>query len=70
MNEKVPEIRERYRDLKRADRKLDRVRRPFIAEQKRIVSLYNRERQKNEVAIKEYSTLSEDVKGMIQRLQN
>ena len=69
-NEKVPEIRERYRDLRRADRKLDRIRKPFISDQKRIQALYNREREKNEVAIKEYSTLSEDVKGMIKRLQD
>jgi hypothetical protein len=38
-------------------------------EQKRIKAHYDRERGKNQVATKQYSNLSEEVGGVIKRLQ-
>lgn len=69
-SERVPRIRDSFRDLRRANKKLDKARRPFVLEQKRIKAHYDREREKNEVAIKGYSSLSEEVRGAIKRLQS
>ena len=69
LHEKIPGLRETFRDLKRADRKVDSKLRPFFVEQKRIKAHYDREREKNKVAINEYRTLLEDVKSMGARLQ-
>ena len=69
-SERVPKLRDAFRDLRRANQKLDKARRPFVLEQKRIKAQYDREREKNEVAIKEYSSLSEEVRGAIKRLQS
>lgn len=69
-SEKVPKLRSAFRELRRANKKLDRARRPFVEEQRRIKAQYDRERAKNDVAIKEYSTLSEEVRGTIRRLQS
>jgi hypothetical protein len=69
MSEKVPKIREAFRDLQRANAKLDKVRKPFLAEQKRIRAYYDRERSKNEVMAREYGSLAEEISGSIKRLQ-
>jgi hypothetical protein len=69
LNEKVPNLREAYRELLRANRKVERARRPYMTEQKRIKAYYDRERSKNEVMIKEYQDLLEKVKGTIQQIQ-
>jgi hypothetical protein len=69
VNEKVPELRESYRDLLRANRKLDAARAPFFSEQKRINAHYAREQQKNEVAIREYQSYLEQIHGTCQRLE-
>ena len=69
MNEKVPGLREAYRELLRTNRKLDKARRPFDAEEKRIRAQYERDRRMNEVATKEYRGLLESVRGMIERVQ-
>jgi hypothetical protein len=69
-SERVPRLREAFRDLRRANKKLDKARRPFVSEQKRIKAQYEREREKNEVAIKEYNSLSEEVRGAMKRLQS
>jgi hypothetical protein len=68
-SEKVPKLRKAFRDLQLANKKLDKARRPFVREQKRIRAEYDRERDKNEIAIKEYGSLSEEMKGAIKRLQ-
>ena len=68
-SERVPRLRDAFRDLRRANKKLDKARRPFLLEQKRIKAQYDRAREKNEVAIKEYSSLDEEVRGVIKRLQ-
>jgi hypothetical protein len=68
-SEKVPRLREVYREFLRANSKLEKARRPFEGEQKRISAFYQRERGKNEVAIKEYVNLSEELRGLLARLQ-
>lgn len=67
-SEKVPRLREAYRELLRANSKLEKARRPFEAEQKRILAFYQRERGKNDVAIREYANLSEELRGVLARL--
>jgi hypothetical protein len=62
-------LRESYRELLRANRKVERARRPYMAEQKRIKAYYDRERSKNEIMMKEYQDLLEKVKGTIQQIQ-
>src|SRR5262249_13351512 len=69
MSERVPKLREAYRDLQHANKRLDRAKSPFVAEQKRIQAEYEREREKNETAVHEYTSLSEEVRGLINRLQ-
>jgi hypothetical protein len=69
-SEKVPRLREEYRELLHVNRELDSIRRPSAAEEKRIKAHYDREQVKNEVGIKEYETVLESVKGMIQRIQS
>lgn len=68
-NEKVPGVRESYRDLQRADRKLKRVRKPFEAEEKRIKATYKRKREKNQVAINEYNHALSEIKSLSERLK-
>ena len=68
-SERVPKLRSAFRSLRRANKKLDRARRPFMEEQKRIKAQYDRERSKNEVAIREYITFSEELRGSARRLQ-
>jgi hypothetical protein len=69
MNEKVPGLRESYRKFLRASKKVERRVRPFVAEEKRLRAHFNREREKNSVAISEYKILLEEVKSEIDRLQ-
>jgi hypothetical protein len=66
--EKVPHLRESYRELLRSNKRLQKARQPFEREQMRIAAFYQRERQKNEVALKEYKNLSEEIKGALARL--
>ena len=69
-SEKVPRLRETFRELMQANKKLEKARRPFSADQKRIQAQYERERANNDVAIREYSSLSEEVRGAIKRLED
>jgi hypothetical protein len=68
-SEKVPHLREAYRALLRANKNLQKAREPFEREQARLTAFYQRERQKNEVAVKEYKNLSEEIKGALVRLE-
>ena len=68
-SEKVPKLRSAFRDLRHANAQLDKVRKPFVREQKRIRAEYDRKRHNNEIAIKEYGSLSEEMRGAIKRLQ-
>jgi hypothetical protein len=69
LHERVPEFRETYRQLTKSNRKLDQARKPFEQDQRRIVALFEREREKNQVAIKEYRSHLQDVQAMIDRIK-
>jgi hypothetical protein len=68
MHERVPELRESYKKLARANKQLDRARRPYLAQQTKIKARYERERQKNQTAIHEYTTHLDQVRGLLQRM--
>lgn len=68
-HEKVPGLRESYRNYLQATKSVDRMAQPFSEEEKRIRAQYDRERGKNDVAINEYKALLEDVRATHQRLQ-
>jgi hypothetical protein len=67
MNEKIPDLRESYRSMQRANSKVNRARRPVEADEARIKATFNRERVKNDLKIKEYRTLQDEVRALIQR---
>lgn len=69
VNEKVPGLRESYRNYLRASRAVDRKLKPFFAEEKRLRAQYDRERDKNNVMTNEYKGLLEDVRASIARIQ-
>ncbi|MBR1221864.1 hypothetical protein JQ557_27945 [Bradyrhizobium sp. U87765 SZCCT0131] len=69
MSEKIPKLRETFRDLRRSEVEVDRIRKPFVAEQKRIHAQYERERKKNAVMAQEYRSLAEEIDASIKRLQ-
>ena len=69
MHEKVPELREKYRDYLRASRVVDKKLNPFFAEEKRLKAHYERERDKNKVALNEFLALRDDITSTIERLQ-
>lgn len=70
LSEKVPKLRKAFRDFQRSNAKLEKARRPFVREQRRLRADYDRKRHNNEIAIKEYGSLSEEVRGAIKRLQS
>ncbi|MGJ4907076.1 hypothetical protein [Bradyrhizobium sp. HKCCYLS2033] len=67
-SEKVPHLRDAYRELLRSNKRLQKARQPFEREQTRVTAFYQRERKKNEVALKEYKNLSEEIRGTLARL--
>jgi hypothetical protein len=67
-NEKVPELRESYRALLRVNRKVERARKPCEAEQTRIKSSFDRDREKNQVAIKEYRNSLNQIQAFVERI--
>ena len=69
MHEKVPGIRKSYRDFLHASRKVDAQLRRFHAEERRLKAHYQRERDNNRDAIREYQALLEEVKSARERLQ-
>jgi hypothetical protein len=69
MHEKVPELREKYRDYLRASAVVDKKLKPFVAEEKRLNAYYERLRDKNKVALNEYTTLRDDIRSLIERLK-
>ena len=68
-NEKVPGLRESYRDLQRVERKLKRVRKPFEAEERRIKAAYKRKREKNQVVINEYNHALNEILTLLERMK-
>ena len=69
MNEKVPGLRESYRDWQRSEWRLKRLRKPFEKEVARINALFARKREQNQVAINEYNHTLNDVHALIERLR-
>lgn len=69
LNEKVPGLRESYRDLQRAEGKLKRARTPFENEEKRIKATFRRKREQNQVAINEYNHSFSEIHSLAERLQ-
>lgn len=69
LNEKVPDLRESYRNLERAERKLKRARKPFEKEEMRIKAVFKRRREQNQVAINEYNHSLSEVRALAERLQ-
>jgi hypothetical protein len=69
MHEKVPGLREKYRDYLRASKAVDKHLRPLRAEDKRIRAHYERERNKNRIAVGENQALLEDLKSTRERIQ-
>jgi len=69
MNEKVPGLRESYRDWQRSERRLKRLRKPFEKEVARINAAFARKREQNQVAINEYNHNLNDVHALIERLR-
>jgi hypothetical protein len=68
-SEKVPGLRESYRELQRAERKLRRLRKPFELEERRIKAAFNRSREKNQVAINEYRHALNEIQAATERLK-
>ena len=68
-NEKIPGLRESYRDLQRAEGKLKRARAPFENEEKRIKAAFRRKREQNQVAINEYNHSFSEIHSLAERLQ-
>jgi hypothetical protein len=67
MSEKVPGLREAYQSLSTTNKRLDRLRKPVESGEKRIRARYDREREKNQLAIKEYSNVLDTVRGLAER---
>jgi hypothetical protein len=68
MNEKVPGLRESYRDWQRAEAKIKRLRRPVEKEEQRIRASFKRKREQNQVAIHEYNHSLSEINELAERL--
>jgi hypothetical protein len=68
MNEKVPELRESFRALMRINRNVERAQKPCEAEERRIKAGFNREREKNQLVIREYNSLLNRVQACVERM--
>jgi hypothetical protein len=69
MHEKVPDLRESYRKYLQASRAIDRKLKPFRAAERQIKAQGEREREKNQVMIKDYGALIEDIRSTLSRIQ-
>jgi hypothetical protein len=69
VSEKVPGLRESYRELQRAERKIGRERKPFEAEERRIKAAFKRKREQNQVALNEYSHALNEIQSLIDRVK-
>jgi hypothetical protein len=68
-HERVPNLRESYRALLRANSRLEWVRRPIVDEETRIKAAHDREVGMNEVAVKGYRTLQDSVQDLLKRFE-
>jgi hypothetical protein len=69
LNEKVPGLRESYRDWQRAEGKLKRLRKPFEKVEARIRASFARKREQNQVAITEYNHSLSEIHALAERLR-
>jgi hypothetical protein len=69
VHEKVPGLRESYRDYLRATKCVDRLTQPVLNEERRLRAQFDREREKNNVALNEYKALLNDVTATYARIQ-
>jgi hypothetical protein len=67
-NEKVPELRESYRALLIVNKKVEKARKPCEAEQRRIKAAYDRDREKNSMAMKEYRNTLNRIQTFVDRI--
>jgi hypothetical protein len=69
VSEKVPGLRESYRELQRAERKVGRERKPFEGEERRIKAAFKRKREQNQIAINEYSHALNEIQSLFDRVK-
>ena len=67
MHERIPGLRDSYRRLLRAQIKLEKMRAPYLAKELQIKAKYNRERERNQVAVHEYQNRLGNIVDMLQR---
>jgi hypothetical protein len=69
MHEKVPGLRESYRNYLRSVKTVEKRLRPCVAEERRLKAYYEREREKSRLVADEYKTLLDDVRSTCERIQ-
>ena len=69
MHERVPGIRDSYRRLLRQNKKVETMRAPYVSKERQIRAKYNRERDKNQVAVRDYHNRLDNVRDMLRRLE-
>lgn len=69
MHERIPGLRDSYRRLLRANRKLESMRAPYLAKERQIKAKYDRQREGNQVAIKDYQNRLGNIQDMLRRLE-
>lgn len=67
-HERIPELRECYRQLLATERRIERSKRLYEREVRRIAAGYDRERKNNEVVKREEDGLLDEVRAAISRL--
>jgi hypothetical protein len=67
-HERVPELRECYRQKAATERRIERSKRPYLREVKRISATYDRERINNDVVKRQEDGLLDEVRSAIGRL--
>lgn len=68
VHERIPELRESYRQLRATDGRIESSKAPYEKEVKRIAATYDRERDNNEVVKREEDGLLDEVRAAIGRL--
>lgn len=68
-HERIPELRECYRQMLATERRIERSKRTYERDAKRISATYDRERKNNEVVKREEDGLLDEVRAAIGRLE-
>jgi len=69
LQERVPALRESYRNYLRASKALARRLRPFQAREKQLKAFHQRERDKNKIAIEEHKVLLANVRSAVEQMR-